>query len=461
MSGAFENVDVAVIGGGISGLAAAHVLRKAGRNAVVLEASSSFGGIVGSFRQGQYLIDRGPQSMVLSPPLGELCRDLGIEGQIVAAKTEGAKRYIYRHGMLNQVPTSPGWFISSRLLSTGAKWRLFSEPFVRPRGDSSDESVASFVTRRAGQEVLDALVTPVLGGIYAGDPAKLSARSTIPALVRFEAESGSVLRGVLSRKKDVAADKKNVAVEFTRPKGPVSFTGGNATLIDALAQSLMGHAYANARVTRIAQRGAGFTLECQGLPEGKIDAGRVVIATSAQSAAALLDPIEPDAAHALREIEYAPIAQIALTYPRANVGVPLDGFGFLACRGEGVRVLGAVWNTALFPERAPSDELLCTAFLGGALDFTIAQLSDEDLARTAHADLCRIMKISNAGPRVRAGFRWSEGIPQFTVGHQGRLERITTAVDRLPGLSLVGNYFAGVGVGDCLRQALALTAIPG
>jgi oxygen-dependent protoporphyrinogen oxidase len=453
VSGAFENVDVAIIGGGISGLTAAHGLRKAGRNAVVLEASSSFGGAVGSVRQGQYLIDRGPQSMVLSPQLTELCRDLGIDGQIVAAKTEGAKRYIYRHGMLNQVPSSPGQLIWSRLLSTGAKWRLFREAFVGARTDSSDESVESFVTRRAGPEVLDALVTPVLGGIYAGDPAKLSARSTIPALVRFEAESGSVVRGVLAR-------RKNVAVDFSRPRGPVSFSGGNATLIDTLAQSLFGHAYANARVTRIAQRGAGFALECPGLPEGEIDASRVVIATSAPSAASLIDPIEPDAARSLREIEYAPIAQVALVYPRSSLAAPLDGFGFLACRGEGVRVLGAVWNSVLFPKRAPSDELLSTAFLGGSLDPGIADLGDEELARIAHADLSRIMNIGNAKPHVVAGFRWSEGIPQYTVGHQERLERIKTAVDRIPGLSLVGNYFAGVGVSDCLRQALALTANP-
>jgi oxygen-dependent protoporphyrinogen oxidase len=454
VSGAFENVDVAIIGGGISGLAAAHAMRKAGRNAVVLEASPNFGGVVGSIRQGRYLIDRGPQSMLLSPALLELSRDLGIEGQIVAAKTEGAKRYIYCYGMLNQVPASPGQFIWSRLLSTGAKWRLFREPFVAARADSSDESVASFVTRRAGPEVLDALVTPVLGGIYAGDPVKLSARTTMPALVRFEAENGSVLRGVLAK-------RRNVAVDFSRQKGPISFAGGNATLIDALVASLAGRAYANARVTSIGQRGAGFTLECKGLPEGKIDAGRVVIATSAPSAATLFDPIEPDAARALREIEYAPIAQIALAYPRAAVGVPLDGFGFLACRGEGVRVLGAVWNSVLFPERAPTDELLCTAFLGGSLDPGITDLSDEDLARVAAADLSSIMNIANAKPRVVAGFRWSEGIPQYTVGHQGRLERIKTAIDRIPGLSLVGNYFAGVGVSDCLRQALALTTIPG
>lgn len=461
MSGAFQNVDVAVIGGGISGLAAAHALRKAGRNAVVLEASSNFGGVVGSVRQSQYLIDRGPQSMLLSPALLELCRDLGIEGRLIEGKAEGAKRYIYRHGTLNQVPASPGQFIWSRLLSTGAKWRLLREAFVGARTDSSDESVASFVARRAGLEVLDALVTPVLGGIYAGDPARLSARSTMPALVRFEAENGSVLRGVLARKKPVAPDNQNVTVDFSRPRGPISFAGGNATLIDALVASLAGRAHANARVTRIGQRGAGFTLECEGLPEGKIDAGRVVIATSAQSAATLLDPIEPEAARALREIEYAPIAQVALTYPRANVGVPLDGFGFLACRGEGVRVLGAVWNSVLFPERAPSDELLCTAFLGGSLDPGIAELDDEQLARIAHADLSRIMNISNAKPRVVAGFRWSQGIPQYMVGHQERLERIKTAVERIPGLSVVGNYFTGVGVSDCLRQAVGLTAMLG
>ena len=453
MSGAFEHVDVAVIGGGISGLTAAYALRKTGRNAVVLEASSGFGGVMGSLRQGPYLIDRGPQSLLPSPLLIELCRDLGIEGQLVQGKTEGAKRYIYRHGALIPVPASPAQFISSRLLSAGAKWRLLGEAFVRAHTDTADESVASFVGRRAGPEVLDALVTPVLGGIYAGDPAKLSARSTMPALVRFETENGSVVRGVLSR-------KRNVAVDFNRPRGPVSFAGGNAALIDALAQSLFGHAYENARVTRIGQRGAGFTLDCQGLPEGKIDAAQVIIATSAPSAAALLEPIEPDAARALREIEYAPIAQVALAYPRANIAAPLDGFGFLACRGENVRVLGAVWNSVLFPDRAPSDELLCTAFLGGSLDPSIAECNDEELARIAHADLAKIMRISDVRPHVLAGFRWNEGIPQYTLGHHGRLERVRTAVDRIPGLRLAGNYLAGVGVSDCLRQALAF-ATPG
>ncbi len=459
MSGAFENVDVAVIGGGISGLTAAYALRKTGHNAVVLEASSGFGGVMGSLRQGPYLVDRGPQSLLPSPQLIELCRDLGVEGQLVQGKTEGAKRYIYRHGALILVPASPAQFISSRLLSAGAKWRLFGEAFVRARTDAADETVASFVGRRAGPEVLDALVTPVLGGIYAGDPAKLSARSTMPALVRFETENGSVLRGVLARKRNVAVDSNRPnAVDLGRPRGPVSFAGGNATLLEALAHSLFGHAYENARVTRIDQRGAGFTLECQGLPEGKIDAAQVIIATSAPSAAALLEPIEPEAARALREIEYAPIAQVALTYLKANVAAPLDGFGFLACRGEGVRVLGAVWNSVLFPDRAPSDELLCTAFLGGSLDPSITECSDEELARIAHADLAKIMRISDVRPHVLAGFRWNEGIPQYTLGHRGRVERIRTAVDRIPGLRLAGNYLAGVGVSDCLRQALAFAA---
>lgn len=452
MSGAFEALDVAVVGGGISGLAAAHALRKAGRNVVVLEASSSFGGCIGSVRTSPYLADRGPQSFAATTALLDLVEDLGLTSAIVGAQGTASKRYIYRHGGLNAVPKSPGQFISTPLLSTGAKWRLMAEPFVHRRSDAAEESVASFVERRAGPEILDAVVAPVMSGIYAGDPSQLSARSTVPALVRFEQEYGSVMRGLLAARRTGATDAR-------RPRTPIGFTGGNATLIDTLLNSLEGRAYAKARVTRIGQRGAGFALECQGLPEQKIEAARVVIATPAAAAADLLEPLEPSVAADLRAIQYPPIAQVVLAYPRASVRVPLDGFGFLACRGEGVRILGAVWNSAIFPGRCPEGEVLVTAFIGGATDAAVADLTDDELTRMAHGDISRIMRISDARPKVVAGFRWNDGIPQYTLGHGSRLERIAAAAARIPGLSLIGNYFHGASVGDCVDHATHSAAV--
>ncbi|MBV8281121.1 MAG: protoporphyrinogen oxidase [Candidatus Eremiobacteraeota bacterium] len=446
MSGAFESVDVAVVGGGISGLTAAYALRKAGRNAVLLEASQGFGGCMGSVRAQPYLADRGPQSFVATPPLVELIHDLGLDEQVIAAGASGARRYIYRHGALIPVPMSPGALVGTPLLSLSAKLRLAGEFFVRNRPTSDDESVASFLARRAGGEIVEAVAGPVIAGIYAGDPARLSARSTLPGMVRFEETHGSVIRGFLSQPKATVATRR-------QPSRTIGFRGGNAQLIDALTAALQGSAYAGARVARIRQRGAGFALECDGLPEGTIEAARVIVATPAAGAADLLEALEPAAAAALREIEYAPIAQIVSAYPRGDIGVPIDGFGFLACRGEGVRILGAVWNSAIFTGRSPDDELLCTAFLGGALDAEIGALSDTELAQVAHTDLSRVMHIAPGTPKVVAGFRWAAAIPQYTIGHAQRVARIDAAAARVPGLFLIGNYADGVSVADCVRRA--------
>ncbi len=372
MSGAFESIDVAVIGGGFSGLVAAHHLKQAGRRVVLLEASPIFGGCAGSVRTGPYVADMGPQSIVATPAVVELVHELGLDDRFQRADGTAKKRYIFRHGRLIPVPTSPAGFLATPLLSSGAKWRLLAEPWIPGRADDADESIASFVTRRGGPELVDAVVGPVISGIYAGDPAKLSARSTMPALTRLEQEHRGVLRGFIVER-FIARGRINSTAPSAR-SAPAGFDGGNATLVDALLESLQGSIYPSARVKRLSQRGAGFALECDGLPERVIEATRVIVATPAGAAADLLAPLEPEAVRELRAIEHPPIAQVVLAFPRANAGVPLDGFGFLACRGEGVRILGAVWNSTLFRGRCPDDEVLLTAFLGGATDPDIGQL---------------------------------------------------------------------------------------
>jgi protoporphyrinogen/coproporphyrinogen III oxidase len=450
VSGAFESLDVIVIGGGISGLSAARALHRRGKRVVLVEAAPHFGGSMGTLRIGGYLADRGPQTIVATPSLMELIHALGLEQQLVRTGPAAKKRYIYRHGRLIAVPTSLGGLIATPLLSAGAKVRLLAEPFVGRRDSDADESIASFVTRRAGPEIVDAVVAPVVSGTYAGDPVYLSVKSTMPTLVRFEQEYGSVIRGFFIERR--TRDPRDASA---RPD-TIAFTDGNATFVDALAQSLGGRAYANAHVNRIQPRGAGFALDCDGLPERTIEAAQVIVATSADAAAVLLEPLEPRAAAALREIESPPLAQVVVGYPRSRIGVALDGFGFLACRGEGVRCLGAVWNSVIFPGRCPDDEVLLTAFLGGSTDVAIAQCSDAELARVAHQDLSRVMKIGGAKPNVVAGFRWTGAIPQFTIGHGRRLVEIVAGVGRVPGLSLLGNYVKSPSIADCISQACEL-----
>ncbi|MBV8365375.1 MAG: protoporphyrinogen oxidase [Candidatus Eremiobacteraeota bacterium] len=454
MASPLQSLEVAVVGGGISGLAAAYALQKAGRRVALFEAATTLGGCIGSIQNGPYLADRGPQTFVSAPALLELIADLGLESRVQYAGGAGAKRYIYRHGRLLAVPMSAGAFLASPLLSTAAKLRLLAEPFVsaeRPgaANGAGDESVASFFTRRIGAESVDAIAAPVMSGIYAGDSDRLSARSALPALVRFERERGSIVRGYLaSRRRAPAAQASK-----SRSRAAIGFSGGNATLIEALGARLSGLIYTGARAVSLHQRGAGFALEFDGLPERTVEAARVLVATPAGAAAALLAPLEADAAAALREIRYVPIAQVAVAYERAAVGVPLDGFGFLTCRGEDVRILGAVWNSAIFPDRAPGDRVLCTAFVGGALDEKAAQLRDDELALVVDADLRRVMRIGRSKLVIVGGFRWAAAIPQYELGHEQRLGRISAAVARMPGLTLAGNYFDGISTADCIRRA--------
>lgn len=446
MSGAFESLDVIVIGGGISGLSAAHTLTRRGRRVALVEAAPEFGGSMGTLRTDGYVADRGPQSIVATPELMDLVRGLGLEEKVIRSEPSAKKRYIYRHRRLIEVPMSPAGLIATPLISMGAKLRLLAEPLIKPSVDAADESIASFVARRAGAELVDAVVAPVISGICAGDPARLSVRSTLPALVRFEQEHGSVIGGFLAQRRAPSSGSPAARAET------IGFVDGNATLVGALVKSLQGKAYASARVDQIRLRGAGFALDCDGLPERTIEASRVVVATSAGAAAVLLEPLEPAAAAALRAIESPPLAQVVLAYPRSSIGAALDGFGFLACRGEGIRSLGAVWNSVIFQGRCPDDELLLTAFLGGATDPSIAQCSDAELAHIAHDDVARAMSIS-AKPNVVAGFRWAAAIPQYTIGHDQRVAAISAAVGRIPGLSLLGNYGKSPRVADCVKQA--------
>ncbi len=456
------DLDVAVIGGGISGLTAAYFLKQSGRRVAVLEAAKTPGGCIGTVASGPYVADRGPQTFAASPPLMDLVLELELDGAFARSDRAGAKRYIYRHGKLNALPGSLGGFLSTPLLSTAGKWRLLMEPFVRrmPPGDV-DESIAAFAQRRGGHELVAAVVAPVVGGIFAGDPARLSVQSAAPALRELE-QAGSVLVG-LARRMRVASGQRAAA----------GFIQGSRTLVYALARALGDDLHAGVRVRRLSQKGAVLALECDGLPEAVVEARRVLLAVPAPVTAELLAFMEPDAAEALRGIETPPIAQLVLAYPRAAIGVPLDGFGFLACRDEGVRLLGAVWNSVLFPDRCPSDELLVTAFFGGALDPGIADCSDEDLARVAHADLSRTMKINLSCsvpsernelgcsvpsearilPKVVAGFRWDSGIPQYNLGHAEQLARLHKAMSRLPGVRVIGNFLRGPSVSDCILLA--------
>jgi oxygen-dependent protoporphyrinogen oxidase len=436
-----DDVDVAIVGAGISGLACAFACRTLGMRVAVFEAADGPGGCIKSLRVDGYLVEGGPQNFVSSPALNDLVDALGIRADMMASSPYAKLRYVLTRRGLIAVPASPPALIWSRLLSTRAKLRLLREPFVAARASGDDESVASFVRRRAGDEVADVVAGPFLAGINAGDPEKISVRSMFPALERMEREYGSVLRGL-----------RKAGIPGARPIS-FSFKKGNNALPATLAAALGDSLSLRSAVERIAFEPGAAVVSVGGDRPRSVRAARVVIAAPAKIAAHLLAPFAQDAARELNTIDYAPVVQLALAYPRTSIGVPLDGFGFLTSLESNARILGAVWNSAVFPTRSDADDVLVTAFVGGARDPATTKGSDDELAQIADEDLHRAMKIDRTGLRTVAVFRWPEGIPQYNLGHDRRVRLIETEMARHPAVILCGNYLRGLSVSDCVRQA--------
>jgi oxygen-dependent protoporphyrinogen oxidase len=435
------DVDVAIVGAGISGLTCAFACRMQGMRVALFEATDEPGGCIKTLHVGDSLIEGGPQSFVSSPALDDLVDGLGMRGDVVTSSPAAKRRYVLTRRGLVAVPSSPQAMIWSRLLSSRAKLQLLREPFVPARGNDDDESVASFVRRRAGREIADVVAGPFLAGINAGDPEKVSVRSMFPVLERMEREHGSVLRGI--RKTGLP---KARATSF-------SFTIGNHALPAAIAAALGDSLSFRSPVERIEIRPNGATVTAGGDRPRTVQAAHLVIAVPAAAAAHLVAPFAPDAALELNAIEYAPVAQLALVYPRSSIGVPLDGYGFLASHDADARILGVVWNSVAFPSRAKADDALMTAFIGGARDPALTMRTDDELIAIAHDDLRRAMKIDGTKPRSAAVFRWTDGIPQYNIGHERRLTSIEKAMARNPAVILCGNYLRGLSVGDCVRHA--------
>jgi len=438
------DVDVAVIGGGISGLTCAHVLRRRGMSVMLLEAASEVGGCMKTARVGPYVAEGGPQGYSVTREFCELVEELGLSARICPSEKNAAKRYFFAREQLVAAPIALRELIRSPLLSAAGKLRLLGETLVRTRTGDVDESVGAFVRRRAGREVLDRIAAPVVAGIFGGDPERLSMRSAFPTLVRMERDQRSILRAARAFMRTSAA---------TGRPGSATFDEGNDVLPKAVADRLGSAVKLQAPVVRMTRRDERYELDCLGPARFRVFARRVVVATPADSAAELLKALEPEAADELCDIDYVPIVQIIFSYPRESVGRPLDGFGFLAARDAGLRILGAVWTSAAFAGRAPNDRLLVAAFMGGAFDRSVVDRSDAELAAIADENVRRAMRIARGRPSIVAGFRWDRAIPQYAIGHAERVQRVETALARHPNLRLVGNYLHGISVTDCIREA--------
>jgi protoporphyrinogen/coproporphyrinogen III oxidase len=453
------HVPTLVVGAGISGLVCAYALRKAGIDAHVVESSEAPGGVIRSERRDDYLLEFGPQSFNATPALLNLFRELRIDDQLLQAPP-GVPRYVLVKGTVRPVPLSPPAFIASSLFGPVTKLSVLRDILGRSTPPQSDESVAAFVRRKFSRELLDKLVGPFVSGIYAGDPEKLSLRSAFPQLYEAEKSAGSIIRGLLfsAKKRTAAAEKPTLQ----------TFREGNQTFIKALAANLGSNLRCSVTAQRIrlsqlttASRGTTVhtpTFETTLIANGReevVTTNRLIVATPAQQAAALLHAIDPQFESALSPIAYAPVAVVSLGYPKGAVGHSLDGFGFLVPRSSGLRILGTVWNSSLFPSHAPDGHVLLTSFVGGATDPGAVSLPESEIVSTVHRELASVLGILRplSFSHVQA---WQRAIPQYNLGHIQHMRQLDRMQSKHPSIRLVGNYLRGPALGACVEQALTV-----
>jgi oxygen-dependent protoporphyrinogen oxidase len=309
------------------------------------------------------------------------------------------------------------------------------------------------VRRKFSAELLDRLVGPFVSGIYAGDPEQLSLRAAFPMLHEGEKTTRSVIRGSFK----ASAGKKQGAVIRPKPRpGLLTFRSGNEMLLRTLARALGSALRCNLAVNEIRNADRKFRLKMQSASGAEeLECDRLVLATPTSASAPLLKELAPAASAALDKISYAPVAVVSLGYKREQVGHSLAGFGFLAPRSPGLRTLGSVWNSSLFPARTPEHHVLLTNFIGGATDTAAATLPEEELAAIVHREIAAILKI-NGEPAVTRVTRYSRAIPQYNLGHLERLKSVENAIARIPGLHVIGNYWRGPAIGACLKHSLEL-----
>jgi protoporphyrinogen/coproporphyrinogen III oxidase len=446
------HVPALVVGAGISGLTCAYYLHKSGIDAHIVEASPRPGGMIRSERRDGYLLELGPQSFSSTPQLDELCHDLGLANELVTAPHH-APRFLLLGGELKLAPLSPPAFFASSLFSRRTKVSILRDLFGHTKPPDSDESVAAFIRRKFSAELLDKLVGPFVSGIYAGDPEKLSLRASFPQLHEAEQTTGSIIRGMLRVAKSKPKPRRKPTLQ--------SFREGNETLVRALAANLGPALRTGVSATGIRRGNTGsatnyeLTLAANGSIE-QISTDNLILATPTQTAANLLHVIHSESASALESLEYASIAVVSLGYPNSAVSHSLDGFGFLIPRSEGLRTLGTVWNSSLFPNRAPDGHALLTSFIGGTTDPEAAKLPPDDLVSVVHKEIAPILQVRQ--PPVFTHVQlYARALPQYNVGHSDRIASLQKLRTDLPGLWLTGNYLRGPAIGACIEQALSIT----
>lgn len=451
---------IIVVGGGIAGLAAVHRLvevsreRALGLDIALLEAAPRLGGSIATERVGDFLVESGPDSFISEKPWAlQLCERLGVTSRLISTNSAHQSVYVVHNGSLQPLPE--GFFllaptrlwplIRTPLFSWRGKLRMASEFFI-PRGNvNGDESLASFVRRRFGVEVLERVAQPLIGGIYASDPEKLSLQSSMPRFLEMERSRRSIILAMWSAQNSRTGSGARWSLFVT-------FLGGMQELVDAIAARLPDGTVRletpAARLDQIREAGS-WRVETAG--GERIDACGVVLATPAYRSATIVEAFQPELANELGEIPYASTATVSLGYRRADIPRGLDSFGIVVPAVEGRKIIACTFSSVKYKGRAPEGRILLRAFIGGALQPTLAEDDDPTVERNVRHELAGLLGVK-ADPLLCRIRRHPQAMPQYHVGHQERLRRIDGHLAKLPGLALAGNAYRGVGIADCIHS---------
>ena len=444
-----QRPSVAIIGGGISGLATAWWLHKSGTNVTVLERNDEPGGTMRTVRDRGWLIETGPNSALETTPLFKtLFNDVGLADEVVYADDVGNNRYILRDGALHALPMTPPAFLKSKLWSLPGKLRLLGEPFIGRA--ENEETIAQFVERRLGREFLDYAINPFVAGVYAGNPEQLSVRAAFPKLYALEEKYGGLIKGQIRGRKE----RKKRAEQSKDRARMFAFRNGMQVFPEALAHAMAPHVQCGIRIRLIReiQKRGKRTYEISGTRKGKpfrVNADAVITAVPSYSTSKLLSSVDKALTTTLEKIYYPPVVEVFLGFKKSDVQRDLDGFGFLVPAREQRRILGTIWSSSLFPNRAPEGHVALTTFVGGSRQPELTEQNDEKIVETVTDELGAIMGVSGR-PAYRRIARWERAIPQYNLGHLSIIGQLEQFERQHPGIFISGNFRGGISVGDCI-----------
>jgi oxygen-dependent protoporphyrinogen oxidase len=458
---------IAIIGGGIAGLAAGYELEEARAlgqpvSYTLFEAQPRLGGTLASEIVGGAVLERGPDSFLTEKPAAaELCRELGLGGELIASNDAARKTWIVVHNRLVPLPDGLMFLVPTKLVPTAltplfsfaTKLRMALELLHPPRAAQGDESVAALVERHFGAQAVDRLADPLLSGIYGGDAARLSAQAVLPRLVEMERKYGSLTRGMLAAHRQV---RMRPTAPDTKSGGTAIFTslrGGMQQLVDALAARLDPASVRVATAVEGVERcGDGWRVKAGGAARSY---DGVIVASPAWAAGVLLGPVDSELGEELGGIPYSSSITVNLVYDEKQIAPVPEGFGFLVPASEGRAMLACTFVHRKFLGRTPPGKAVLRAFLGGTKNEALLAESDAILVATVRRELSAILGTKSVGPQVEPEYvqvsRWRRAMAQYAVGHKERMARISARVAALPGLRLAGNAYDGIGIPDCIR----------